>query len=81
MLEWFNSLEPVVQAALITAIASVLGAIIAGIFGLLKKDKKTTDGMTINQKQGIANKGTQIGIQNNYNSNNAVDNNNKKEIK
>ena len=66
-------METEIIVALIGASGVVLAAVIGGIFALLKKDglvKKTK----INQKQGIGNQGTQIGIQNNYNKQGNEDN-------
>ena len=71
MLEWFNSLTPGVQASVIGGCATVIGAVITGVFSLIKRKKETKNITNIKQKQGIANKGTQIGIQNNINNNNA----------
>ena len=60
MLEWFNNLDPVVQAAVITS----LGGIIVACLGLVKKSKASKKN-NIKQKQKGTNN-TQIGIQNNY---------------
>lgn len=49
--------------AIIGVIGSIVAAIITGIFGLLKRNPRTTGGTNIIQK-GRCN--TQIGIQNNY---------------
>ena len=57
--------------AIIGGIAGILSAIIAGVFSLIKRKKETKNIINIKQKQWIANKGTQIGVQNNINNNNA----------
>ena len=68
MLDWFKSLDPVVQGAIISGVVTIIVALITGIFGLIKKCKDSKNNTVIRQKQGIGNKGTQIGIQNNYGS-------------
>ena len=60
MLELLISLDPVVQAAVIAA----LGSIIVACLGLAKKNK-TTKSENIKQSQ-FGRNNTQIGIQNNY---------------
>jgi len=62
-----------IVVALIGAGGVVLAAVIGGIFALLKKDGSVKE-TKINQKQGIGNQGTQIGIQNNYNKQGDEDN-------
>lgn len=57
--------------AIISGIAGILSAIIAGVFSMMKRKKGTKNITNIKQKQGIANKGTQVGIQNNINNNNS----------
>jgi hypothetical protein len=51
---------------IIIAIIGAAGAVLAAVIGLLKKNSNTGKNINIKQKQGIGNKGTQIGIQNNY---------------
>lgn len=63
MIEWLKELDPTVQAAIITGCATI----IAGVFSLVKKGKGSKRGINIKQSQGIGNKGTQIGVQNNTN--------------
>lgn len=53
---------------IIIAIISAAGVILAAVIGLFKRSNNTGKNMKIQQKQGIGNKGTQIGIQNNYDS-------------
>ena len=53
---------------IIIAIIGAAGMILAAVIGLFKKSNSTGKNIKIKQKQGIANKGTQIGIQNNYSS-------------
>ena len=65
MFEWFKSLDPAVQAAIITSVGAILCAIIAGLFASNKK-KKSSNSTNIRQKQKGKNN-TQIGVQNNYN--------------
>ena len=65
MMGWFENLDPKVQAAIIGGCATLIAAIIAGLFSLVKKGKGTKSSTNIKQKQGIGNKGTQIGVQNN----------------
>lgn len=72
MLELFDNLAPAVQSAVIGACATIMAAIIAGIFSLVKKSKKNKNDAIINQKQGLGNKGTQIGVKNNYNNNTTI---------
>lgn len=64
MFEWFKNLDPVVQAAFIGGCATIIGVIITGMFSLVKKSKGAQSSTNINQKQGICNKGTQMGVQN-----------------
>ena len=54
---------------IIIAIIGAAGVILAAVIGLLKKSNTAEKNINIKQKQGIGNKGTQIGIQNNYSSN------------
>ena len=61
MLKWFKDLDPVVQAAIVGACATIIAAIIS----LIKKGTKNHPSTIIKQRQGIGSKGTQIGIQNN----------------
>ena len=69
-MEWFTNLESTLQVALVSGIATVLAAIISGIFAILsnkKKDgtvKKSSDSTTFTQKIN-GNHNTVIGIQNN----------------
>ena len=72
MLEWFKNLNPTVQGAIITSLFGIIGVIIAGLFGLVKKGVPTKNNVTIKQKQGRDSRGTQIGIQNNYNNNTTI---------
>ena len=65
MLDWFKALNPAVQAAIIGAFATIIVPIIAGIFSLIKSRTDNHPSTIIKQTQGIGNKGTQIGIQNN----------------
>lgn len=65
MLECFKSLNPTVQAAIISGCAAIIGTIIAGVFSLIKRGKGKQSRTIIKQKQGFGNKGTQVGIQNN----------------
>lgn len=60
MLELFNNLDPVVQAAVITA----FGGIIVACLGLVKKSKASKKNNIKQKQKGSDN--TQIGIQNNY---------------
>ena len=53
---------------IIIAIIGATGVVLAALIGLFKKSNNTGKNVKIKQKQGIANKGTQIGIQNNYGS-------------
>lgn len=68
MIEWFNKLDPLVQAAVITGLATVVGAVVTGIF----KSKSSKKHIKIKQKQNNCYGGTQIGIQNNYNNNTTI---------
>ncbi len=68
MLEWIKNLDPRVQAAIIAFCATILAALVAGMFSLIKRGKGSQGDKIIKQKQGIGNKGIQIGIQNNYGS-------------
>ena len=54
---------------IIIAIIGAAGVILAAVIGLFKKNNTAEKNINIKQKQGIGNKGTQIGIQNNYSSN------------
>lgn len=60
MFEWFENLDPVVQAAVITA----LGSIIVTCLGLVKKSNEKKKNNIKQIQMGRNN--TQIGIQNNY---------------
>jgi len=51
---------------IIIAIIGAAGVVLAAIIGLFKKSNDTGKNIKIKQKQWIGNKGTQIGIQNNY---------------
>ena len=53
---------------IIIAIIGAVGVILAAVIGLFKKSSNTGKNINIKQKQGIGNKGTQVGIQNNYSS-------------
>lgn len=53
---------------IIIAIIGAIGVVFAAVIGLFKKSNNTGENVKIRQKQGIGNKGTQIGIQNNYGS-------------
>ena len=53
---------------IIIAIIGAIGVVLAAAISLFKKSDNTDKKIKIKQKQGIANKGTQIGIQNNYGS-------------
>ena len=68
MLNWLKNLDPVVQGAIISGVVAIIVAVITGIFSLIKRSKDSKSNTVIKQKQGIGNKGTQIGIQNNYGS-------------
>ena len=68
MLDWIKSLDPVVQGAIISGIVAIIVAVITGGFSLIKRNKDSKNNTVIKQRQGIGNKGTQIGIQNNYGS-------------
>ena len=62
-------MEKEIIVAIISASAVVVAALITGIFSIVKKSKDHRSSSTkINQRQGLGNKGTQIGIQNNYSS-------------
>ena len=64
-------MEKEIIVAIISASAVVVAALIAGVFSLVKKSNENqSSNLKIKQRQGIGNKGNQIGIQNNYNSNN-----------
>lgn len=65
MLKLFENLSPTVQAAIIGGCATLIATIIAGLFSIVKKGKGSKSGTNIKQSQGIGNKGTQIGVQNN----------------
>ena len=66
MLDWFKNSDPAVQGAVISGIVAIIVALITGIFGLIKRDKDSKNGTMIKQRQWIGNKGTQMGVQNNY---------------
>lgn len=53
---------------IIIAIIGLIGVVLAAVIGLFKKNNNSGKNIKIDQKQGIGNKGTQIGIQNNYGS-------------
>ena len=53
---------------IIIAIIGAIGVVLAAAISSFKKSDNTDKKIKIKQKQGIANKGTQIGIQNNYGS-------------
>lgn len=53
---------------IIIAIIGAVAVVLAAVIGLFKKGNDTETNIKIKQKQWIGNKGTQIGIQNNYNS-------------
>ena len=72
MLDWFKNLDPVVQGAIISGVVAIIVAVITGIFSLIKKSKDSKSSTIIKQKQGVGNKGTQIGIQNNYGSSDSI---------
>ena len=72
MLDWFKNLDPVVQGAIISGVVAIMVAVITGVFGLAKKGNDATHKTVIKQKQGCDSKGTQIGIQNNYNNNTTI---------
>ena len=57
---------------IIIAIIGAAGVILAAVIGLLKKSNNTGKNIKIKQKQGFCNKGTQIGLQNNYSSPNST---------
>lgn len=72
MINWFGQQDPVVQAAIITAIASIVVALIPGIFKLIevrrldREKKNESRGSVINITQSATGKNnTFIGIQNN----------------
>ena len=52
---------------IIIAVIGAAGVILAAVVGLFKSNN-TGKNIKIKQKQGIGNKGTQIGIQNNHSS-------------
>lgn len=60
MVKWFNNLDPVVQAAVISA----FGGFIVACLGLVKKSKASKKNNIKQNQKGSNN--TQIGIQNNY---------------
>lgn len=68
MLDWFKNLDPVVQGAIVSGIVAIIVAVITGVFGLVKRGNDAKNNTVINQKQGRGSKGTQIGVQNNYNN-------------
>ena len=51
---------------IIIAIIGAVGVVLAAVIGLFKKSNNADKNLKIKQKQGVGNKGTQIGIQNNY---------------
>ena len=67
-----NTLDEVknkdMSEGIIIAIIGAAGVILAAVIGLLKKNNTAEKNINIKQKQEIKNKGTQIGIQNNYSS-------------
>ena len=72
MIYWFGQQDPAVQAAIIAGVASVVVALITGIFKLMevwrsnRKKKNESQGSTINITQSTSgNKNTIIGVQNN----------------
>ena len=72
MINWFGQQDPAVQAAIIAGVASVVVALITGIFKLMevwrsnRKKKNESQGSTINITQLTSgNKNTIIGVQNN----------------
>ena len=68
MLDWFKNLDPVVQGAIISGVVAIIVAVITGVFGLVKKGNDANQKTVIKQKQERDSKGTQVGIQNNYNN-------------
>lgn len=72
MLDWFKNLDPVVQGAIISGVVAIIVAVITGVFGLAKKGNDARHKAIIKQKQERNSKGTQIGIQNNYNNNTTI---------
>ena len=66
MLDWLKSLDPVVQGAIIYGVVAIIVAVITGIFTIIKRSKDSKSNTVIKQKQWIGNRGTQIGVQNNY---------------
>ena len=66
MLDWLKSLDPVVQGAIISGVVAIIVAVITGIFTIIKRSKDSKSNTVIKQKQWIGNRGTQIGVQNNY---------------
>lgn len=72
MINWFGQQDPAVQAAIIAGAASIVVALITGIFKLMevwrsnRKKKNESQGSTINISQSTSgNKNTIIGVQNN----------------
>jgi len=72
MLNWFKNLDPVVQGAIISGVVAIIVAVITGVFGLVKKGKDANHKTVIKQKQERDSKGTQVGIQNNYNNSTTI---------
>ena len=72
MINWFGQQDPAVQAAIVAGVASIVVALITGIFKLLevwrsnRKKKNESQGSTINITQSTSgSKNTIIGVQNN----------------
>lgn len=66
-------MEKEIIVAIISASGVVLAALIAGVFSLVKRNKENENtNINIKQKQTLFNKGNQVGIQNNYGSNNST---------
>lgn len=51
MKEWFCDLDPVVQAAIIGGIATIVAAIIAGVFSVIKRKGKSSSKSVVKQRQ------------------------------
>ena len=75
MLEWFNNLDPTVQAAIITGGCTILGALI-GFIGLwIKKKGDNKPNVSKNIKQeNSGNNGVQIGEQKQNGKGNVLNN-------
>ena len=72
MINWFGQQDPAVQAAIIAGAASIVVALITGIFKLMevwrsnRKKKNESQGSTINITQSTSgSKNTIIAVQNN----------------